>query len=94
MSFHLFVLLFFRSGAPLITLLTAGAFTDIQLPATASVRLMQGWVASAGCPPQQKILVAPVLLFELNICLKLVIVLLDTVVRRTFISFKDRDVFV
>ena len=36
MSFHLFVLLFFRSGAPLITLLAAGAFTDIQLPATAS----------------------------------------------------------
>ena len=37
MSFHLYFLLFlFRSGAPPMTLLTAGALTDPQLPATAS----------------------------------------------------------
>ena len=37
MSFHLYVLLFlFRSGGPPMTLLTAGALTDPQLPATAS----------------------------------------------------------
>ena len=36
MSFHLIVCFFFRSGAPLITLPTAGVLTDLQLPATAS----------------------------------------------------------
>ena len=37
MSFHRYFLLFlFRSGAPLMTLLTAGALTDAQLPATGS----------------------------------------------------------
>ena len=37
MSFHLYFLLFlFRSGAPPMTLLTAGALTDPRLPATAS----------------------------------------------------------
>ena len=36
-SFHLYFLLFlFRSGAPPMTLLTAGALTDPRLPATAS----------------------------------------------------------
>ena len=36
MSFQLFFAIFFRSGARLITLLTVGALTDLQLPATAS----------------------------------------------------------
>ena len=42
-----------------MTLLTAGALTDAQLPATASnvcshcARLMQGLVASAGCSPSK-----------------------------------------
>ena len=37
MSFHLYFFdILFRSGAPLMTLLTAGALTDPQLPATAS----------------------------------------------------------
>ena len=37
MSFHLYFLLFlFRSGAPPMTLPTAGVLTDPQLPATAS----------------------------------------------------------
>ena len=36
MSFHRFFDYFFRSGAPLITLPTAGVLTDLQLPATAS----------------------------------------------------------
>ena len=37
MSFHLYFLLFLcRSGAPPMTLLTAGALTDPRLPATAS----------------------------------------------------------
>ena len=36
MSFHLFFAIVFRSGVPLITLRTAGALTDLQLPATAS----------------------------------------------------------
>ena len=36
MSFHLISAIFFRSGARLITLLTAGALTDLQLPVTAS----------------------------------------------------------
>ena len=37
MSFHLYVLLFlFRTGAPPMTLLTAGALTEPRLPATAS----------------------------------------------------------
>ena len=37
MSFHIYSLLFlFRSGAPPMTLLTAGALTDPQLPVTAS----------------------------------------------------------
>ena len=49
MSFHLYFLLFlFRSGAPPLTLLTAGALTDPQLPATASnvcmTNAMHGWV--------------------------------------------------
>ena len=49
----IFLLFLFSSGAPPMTLLTAGALTDPQLPATASIcaRLMQGWVASAGWPP-------------------------------------------
>ena len=63
MSFHLYILLFlFRSGAPHTTLLTAGAFTDTQLPVTASnacrtdARL--GGVARVA--PQTKILATPV----------------------------------
>ena len=63
MSFHLYILLFlFRSGAPHTTLLTAGAFTDTQLPATAShacttdARL--GGVVRVA--PQTKILATPV----------------------------------
>ena len=37
MSLHLYFLLFlFRSGAPPMTLLTAGVLTDLRLPATAS----------------------------------------------------------
>ena len=52
----------FRSGAPPMTLLTAGALTDPHLPATASnvCTTDVGWVASAGCPPQTKILATPV----------------------------------
>ena len=69
MSFHLYFLLFlFRSGAPPMTLLTVGALTDLQLPATASNVCTAdgrlggvGRVASAECPPPPtKTLVMPV----------------------------------
>ena len=59
MSFHLYFLLFlFCSGAPPMTLLTAGALTDPRLPATASnmcttdARL--GGVGRVPPPPQNK----------------------------------------
>ena len=53
---YIFLLFLFRSGAPPMTLLTAGALTDPQLPAQVQTcaRLMQGWVASAVCPPPTK----------------------------------------
>ena len=42
-------------------MLTAGVLTDLQLPATASNVCMAdvGWVASAGWPPQTKIMATP-----------------------------------
>ena len=59
MSFHLYFFLFlFRSGAPPMTLLTAGALTDPRLPATTSnvcttdARL--GGVGRVPPPPKQK----------------------------------------
>ena len=52
MSFHLFFVICFRSGAPIITLMTSGALTELQLQMCA--RLMQGWVESAGWPPPNK----------------------------------------
>ena len=63
MSFYLYFLLFlFRSRAPPMTLLTAGVITALPDPSCprqlqTCARLMQGWVASDGCPPpppQQK----------------------------------------
>ena len=57
MSFHLFVCDFFRSGTPIITLMTVGALTVLQLPARqlqTCARLMQGWMESAGCPPPKE----------------------------------------
>ena len=64
MSFHLYFLLFlFRSGAPPVTLLTAGALTDPRLPATASILCTtDARLDGVGRvpPPQTKILVTPV----------------------------------
>ena len=57
MSFHLYFLLFlFRSGAPPMTLLTAGALTDHQLPATApNVCMTDARLGSVGrVPPPNK----------------------------------------
>ena len=56
-SFHLYFLLFlFRSGAPPMTLLTAGALTDSRLPATASnVCTSEARLGGVGrVAPQQK----------------------------------------
>ena len=64
MSFHLYFLLFlFRSGAPRMTLLTAGALTDPWLPAIASnVCTTDARLGGVGRvpPPQTKILSTPV----------------------------------
>ena len=57
MSFHLYFLLFLcRSGAPPVTLLTAGALTDPRLPATASnVCTTDARLGGVGrVPPKQK----------------------------------------
>ena len=51
-------MLLFRSGAPPMTLLTAGALTDPQLPATASNVYTTD--AKLGAPLQTKILATPV----------------------------------
>ena len=56
--FSYLLLFLFCSGAPIITLMTAGALTDLRLPARqlqTCARLMQGWVESAGCPPKKTI---------------------------------------
>ena len=60
---YIFFCYFFRSGAPPMTLLTAGALTDPQLPATASnVCTTDAWLSGIGrVPPQTKILATPVL---------------------------------
>ena len=63
MSFHLFFCYFFRSGARLVTLLTAGALTDLQLPTTASnVFTTVARLGGVGrVLPQTKILTTPVI---------------------------------
>ena len=64
MSFHLYLFaIFFRSGAPPMTLLTAGALTDPRLPATASdVCTTDARLGGVGrvAPSQTKILATPV----------------------------------
>ena len=64
MSFRLYFLLFiFRSGAPPMTLLTAGALTDPRLPVTASnVCTTDARLGGVGRvpPTQTKILATPV----------------------------------
>ena len=57
MSVHIFCLLFFsRSGAPPMTLLTAGALTDPQVSATVShMCATDAWLGGVGrVPPKQK----------------------------------------
>ena len=61
--FLLFLLFLFRSGAPPMTLLTAGALTDPRLPATASsVCTTDARLGGVGRvpPPPTKILATPV----------------------------------
>ena len=64
MPFHLCFAIFFRSVARLITLLTAGGLTDLQLPATAlnmcTTDARLGGVGRMPPPPQTKILATPV----------------------------------
>ena len=61
--YFIYIYFFFRSGAPPMTLLTAGALTDPQLPATASTvcttDARPGGVGRVH-PPQTKILATPV----------------------------------